>query len=84
MEKSLLFEVSCMDLTHISVTYEMSADEGMASLEFDLSDRTGIQCFLHRMATSGSTKKEAGQNSIAPEDLARKVLQKYEKRYKLF
>ena len=54
LEKSILFEVSCMDIEHLCVTFEMSQDRGMASFELDFTDLRNVQSKMHKMSSSTS------------------------------
>ena len=54
LEKSILFEVSCMDIEHLCITFEMVQDRGMASFELDFSDLRNVQSKMHKMSTSTS------------------------------
>ena len=52
LEKSILFEVSCMDIDHLCVTFEMSQHGGMASFELDFTDLRNVQSKMHKMSSS--------------------------------
>ena len=52
LEKSILFEVSCMDIEHICVTFEMSQERGMQSFELDFSDLRNVHSIMHKMSSS--------------------------------
>ena len=54
LEKSILFEVSCMDIEHLCVTFEMSQAniQGMQSFELDFSDFRNVQSKMHKMSSS--------------------------------
>jgi len=52
LEKSILFEVSCMDIEHICVTFEMSQERGMQSFELDFSDLRNVLSIMHKMSSS--------------------------------
>ncbi|XP_059085634.1 mediator of RNA polymerase II transcription subunit 1-like [Tigriopus californicus] len=66
LEKSVMFEVSCTDLTHIAITFEHPSDESMATVELDLTHVNQIACQVY---TSSAVP-------VCPEDLANKVIQK--------
>ena len=52
LEKSILFEVTCMDIEHICVTFEMSQERGMQSFEMDFSDLRNVHSIMHKMSSS--------------------------------
>ena len=52
LEKSILFEVSCMDIEHICVTFEMSQERGMQSFELEFSDLRNVHSIMHKMSSS--------------------------------
>ena len=66
LEKSIMFEVSCTDLQHLSVTFEHPGAEVecMATVEVDLTDHSNVKC---KMYTAGNT-------AVCPEDLVNKII----------
>ena len=66
LEKSIMFEVSCTDLQHLSVTFEHPGAEVecMATVEVDLTDHSNVKC---KMYTAGNT-------AVCPEGLVNKII----------
>ena len=54
LEKSILLEVSCMDLSRLCVTFEMS--QGMATFELDFTDFQSVQCKLHKLSSNDQSQ----------------------------
>ena len=67
LDKALVFEVSSMDLQHLTVTYEIVNEESMATVEFDLTNITSLRCNVYSANVT---------TSICPEELASKIIQK--------
>jgi hypothetical protein len=68
-----------MDLQRITVTFEMSSEGGMGSVELDFSNRGSMQCELHKMFPQSTTVEKNNKDSSGappPEEVARKILQK--------
>eukprot|EP00095_Tigriopus_kingsejongensis_P004420 snap_masked-scaffold805_size94795-processed-gene-0.9 protein:Tk04420 transcript:snap_masked-scaffold805_size94795-processed-gene-0.9-mRNA-1 annotation:"peroxisome proliferator-activated receptor binding" len=59
-----MFEVSCTDLSHLTITFEHPSDESMATVELDLSNISQISCQMYTSAP------------VCPEPLANKIVQK--------
>lgn len=64
LEKSILFEVNCMDLKRVCVTFEVSHDGGMASLELDFSSPRSIQCKLHNLSKDAVGPLETAAKAV--------------------
>jgi mediator of RNA polymerase II transcription subunit 1 len=62
-----MFEVSSLDLQHLTVTYEMLNDESMSTVEFDLSNITALKCNIYSSSVA---------TPVCPEELASKIIQK--------
>jgi hypothetical protein len=62
-----MFEVSSMDLDHLTVTYEMLNEESVSTVEFDLSNLSGIKCCVYSSNVAAP---------VCPEDLASRIIQK--------
>ena len=74
LDKAILFEVSCMDLQNICVTFEASQGGGIASFELNFSELRNIQCSMHKMIVGNSpfNKEIIG----SPETVAKTVFEK--------
>ena len=60
LEKSILFEVSCMDISQLCITFEISQDQGgMACLEIDFTDLRNVQSKMHKMSNSTKPSPES-------------------------
>ena len=75
LEKSILFEVSCMDIVHLCITFEMVQDRGMASFELDFTDLRNVQSKMHKMSssTSDNTLTDVNQGYL----IAKAVFDRY-------
>ena len=69
LEKSILLEVSCMDLSRLCVTFELS--QGMATFELDFSDFQNVQCKLHRLSSANDPN---GPNTLMAKQVFEKTL----------
>ena len=67
LEKSHLLEVSCMDLSRLCVTFEMS--QGMATFELDFTDFQNVQCKLHKLSSN-----DLGLNTLMTKQVFEKTL----------
>lgn len=47
----ILFEVSALSWTHISISLEHPIEETMATAELDISDISNLQCLIHSPGT---------------------------------
>ena len=77
LDKAILFEVSCMDLQNICVTFEASQGGGIASFELNFSELRNIQCSMHKMIVGNSpfNKEIIG----SPETVAKTVFENLNK-----
>ena len=73
LDKAILFEVSCMDLQNICVTFEASQGGGVASFELNFSELRNIQCSIHKMIGHTPFNKEI---IGSPETVAKTVFEK--------
>lgn len=69
LENMIIFEVSALSWTHISISLEHPVEENMATAELDLSDISNLTCRIH----SPGTPPPPNAPDIAS-DLATKVL----------
>ncbi|XP_070570177.1 mediator of RNA polymerase II transcription subunit 1-like [Ptychodera flava] len=67
VENSILFDVTPVTPQRISVSFEHPIHEGMACVEFDLSDLVNVKCRLHT---------PPGEQPLCSDEYATKVLQK--------
>ena len=63
-----MFELSCLSLSSLSLTFEHPVEDSMLTFTFDLSDIDQISCTIY----NGSSNSEP----ICKESLASKLLQK--------
>ena len=71
LEKAILFEVSCMDLQNVCVTFEASQGGGISSFELNFSELRNVQCKTHKMSGQ-NVLKEVG----SPETVVKTVFEK--------
>ena len=62
-----MFEISSLDLEHLTVTFEMLYDDLVATVELDLSNISSLKC---------SVFSSSAASPICSDELASKIIQK--------